>query len=101
MFCAAILGGAAANHKQTIEWLMPHDTNPPFPIFNDDDSVECQETVEGWYEQAKQYHKEAVRLNQSYADVLGRQIEYGVELVMNQEFYEWASLGIGEQELEE
>ena len=63
MFCAAILGGAAAHHNQSIEWQMPDDTNPPSPIFNEHDSVECQETVEGWYEQALQYHFEAVRIN--------------------------------------
>ena len=101
MFCAAILGGAAANHNQSIEWQMPDDTNPPVPIFNEYDSVECKYAVVDWYEQALQYHDEAVRINQSYTDVLGRQQYYGIELVNNQEFYEWASLGIGEQEVDE
>ena len=75
---------------------MPDDTNPPEPIFNRSDNRECRDTVNGWYSQALQYHKEATRLNNSYTDVLERQSRYGIELVNNQEFYEWASLGIGE-----
>ena len=95
-----VLDGWPACQEEEIDWQMPDDTNPPEPIFNRSDNRECRETVNGWYSQALQYHKEATRLNKSYTDVLERQSRYGIELVNNQEFYEWASLGIGEQEVD-
>ena len=96
-----VLDGWPASREEEIDWQMPDDTNPPEPIFNWRDNQECQDTVNGWYSQALQYHEQATRPNKSYTDVLERQSRYGIELFNNQEFYEWASLGIGEQEVDD
>ena len=72
---------------------MPDDRNPPKPIFNRRDNQECKDKINDWYSLALQYHENLLRLNKSYADVLERQKRYGIELVNNQEFYEWASQG--------
>ena len=72
--------------------------NIPEPVFNADDNEECLARVFGWYDHALEYQKRVVRIELSYRDVLARQRRFGVELVNNQEFYDWASSGPQEEQ---
>ena len=66
---------------------------PPKPIFNAGDNDECRELLADWYDDAVEYNEKYIRLDKSYSGVLARQTRYGIEIVNNQQFYEFAVSG--------
>ena len=72
---------------------LPDAAGPNYPYFELEDGDECRSRVLAWYDQVQAYHERDSRLNQSFRDVLDRQLKYGFELVNNNDLWEWAAEG--------
>ena len=88
------------NKDRIVDWsakkkevLDGRTTVPPKPIFNADDNDECRELLSDWYDDAVKYNEMLIRLDKSYTGVLNRQTRYGIEIVNNQKFNEFALSG--------
>ena len=88
-------GHLGDNFFCSLQWeVSDFDDAPPVPIFSKDDSKSCKTEINDMHSSAVSTYEYAQgseqKLNDSFQQILDRQERYGVELVNNTDFEQWA-----------